>query len=139
MRQLVTGVSGLHSKGLLARCISLENVYYHGGRGGTGTITLTAFGSYPRLLHCPPEYLQPKQAYNQKSDIWLLGVIMLQLETLIIYQKIQSYQECIDLTNKKVTKLTSDMLRLSPEERVSLDEVLNRLQDEEVDLVVSMP
>ncbi|KAA6380979.1 MAG: putative Rad53 component of cell cycle checkpoint [Streblomastix strix] len=158
--QLLQGIVVIHEAGLIHRDLKPDNIMFHNIFGtenvivkitdfglarevdiqtGAGTQCGTPLGMAPEIMMGSNQYAGQQQfqtGYNNKVDIWSLGVLFFQLLTKrypfeannimqlinIIQRPIQnmpsnrSYQ-CIDLLKK--------MLQYNPNQRVSAKEALN--------------
>jgi calcium-dependent protein kinase len=85
--QLLSAVCYLHSKGIVHRDLKPENILMETRRAGDMTIKLIDFGAanylqgneYLTLSIGTPYYIAPEviaKQYNEKCDIWSLGVIL---------------------------------------------------------------
>jgi calcium-dependent protein kinase len=90
MLQLLSSLSYLHDKKLLFKHLTCSSIYFESSKEGNYNIKLLYLGhslysaknSKLRDIKSDPVYLAPethKKIYNEKSDVWSLGVILYML------------------------------------------------------------
>lgn len=147
MREVISAVNYLHSlkPPILHRDIKPENILLDtDGRARLADFGWSNFSEddKKRETYCgTPEYLAPemvmKQGHNEKIDIWSLGVLMFELLTgrpPFVY-KGDTSKLYSDIKNLKIMwtddfpilakNLVSKILKIKPEERISLQEILD--------------
>lgn len=94
MTQIVNGLKALHKQGIMHRDIKLENILVSKCTSGRRTYKICDFGvsmmvegpdSFEELCIGTMRYMAPEmlenKSYNQKIDIWSLGVVFFTLTT----------------------------------------------------------
>lgn len=86
------------------------------------------------ILYCSPECIMNREIDSRKSDIWSLGVILLQMisgklpweqknQSLMIRQIIKAKYKMPNCSNS-LQSLIREMLRVNPDERITAEEIL---------------
>ena len=77
---LLAGLGALHESGLIHRDIKPENILFVGGTPVLGDIGLAAFAASASLIGTPafirPEVLSGKRPFDEKSDLYALGMVI---------------------------------------------------------------
>ena len=77
---LLAGLGALHDAGVIHRDIKPENILFVGGTPVLGDIGLAAFSASASLIGTPafiqPEVLSGKRPFDEKSDLFALGMVI---------------------------------------------------------------
>jgi serine/threonine protein kinase len=142
-RQIALGVQYLHHQGIAHNDLKPENVILD----GDGNAKLIDFGfaktdriagdddKSGTLVYAAPELLSPGSYHTQKADIWSLAILLYTLVTgampypaeshLRIRRRIRAGQLIYDKTmDADATRLIRHMARVNPNERPTIDEIL---------------
>ncbi|XP_038145201.1 serine/threonine-protein kinase PLK3 [Cyprinodon tularosa] len=145
LRQIISGLKYLHSRGILHRDLKLGNFFINENM----ELRLGDFGLAAKLetveqrkktICGTPNYLAPevlnRQGHSAESDVWSLGCVMYTLmcgnppfETLDLketYKCIKEVRHTIPSTiSPAAQKLISGILKKNPSDRLTLDQILN--------------
>uniref|UniRef100_A0A3Q2CQ44 Serine/threonine-protein kinase PLK n=1 Tax=Cyprinodon variegatus TaxID=28743 RepID=A0A3Q2CQ44_CYPVA len=145
LRQIISGLKYLHSRGILHRDLKLGNFFINENM----ELRLGDFGLAAKLetveqrkktICGTPNYLAPevlnRQGHSAESDVWSLGCVMYTLmcgnppfETLDLketYKCIKEVRYTIPSTiSPAAQKLISGILKKNPTDRLTLDQILN--------------
>uniref|UniRef100_A0A674P0M0 Serine/threonine-protein kinase PLK n=1 Tax=Takifugu rubripes TaxID=31033 RepID=A0A674P0M0_TAKRU len=145
LRQIISGLKYLHSRGILHRDLKLGNFFVNENM----ELRLGDFGLAAKLetveqrkktICGTPNYLAPevlnRQGHGPESDVWSLGCVMYTLmcgnppfETLDLketYRCIKEVQYHLPSTiSHPAQKLISGILQKNPSDRLSLDQILS--------------
>ena len=143
--QICEGIAYCHNCNIAHRDIKLENILIKkfpqvviSDFGLCGIINntelMSTFCGSP--TYCPPECLRNLEYDGRQSDIWSLGVLLYYLIELQPPWEVGSFtrmqKQILKGNYKPMTKasvsakmLVSKMLKVAPEERISIDEILN--------------
>ncbi|XP_041848646.1 serine/threonine-protein kinase PLK3 [Melanotaenia boesemani] len=145
LRQIISGLKYLHSRGILHRDLKLGNFFVNENM----ELRLGDFGLAAKLetveqrkktICGTPNYLAPevlnRQGHGTESDIWSLGCVMYTLmcgnppfETLDLketYKCIKEVRYNLPSTlSPAAQKLISGILQKNPSDRLTLDQILN--------------
>uniref|UniRef100_A0A3P9DI63 Serine/threonine-protein kinase PLK n=1 Tax=Maylandia zebra TaxID=106582 RepID=A0A3P9DI63_9CICH len=145
LRQIISGLKYLHSRGILHRDLKLGNFFINENM----ELRLGDFGLAAKLetveqrkktICGTPNYLAPevlnRQGHGTESDVWSLGCVMYTLmcgnppfETLDLketYKCIKEVRYNLPSTlSPAAQKLISGILQKNPSDRLTLDQILN--------------
>uniref|UniRef100_A0A673BF92 Serine/threonine-protein kinase PLK3 n=1 Tax=Sphaeramia orbicularis TaxID=375764 RepID=A0A673BF92_9TELE len=145
LRQIISGLKYLHSRGILHRDLKLGNFFVNENM----ELRLGDFGLAAKLetveqrkktICGTPNYLAPevlnRQGHGTESDVWSLGCVMYTLmcgnppfETLDLketYKCIKEVRYNLPSTlSPAAQKLISGILQKNPSDRLTLDQILN--------------
>ncbi|XP_019965845.1 serine/threonine-protein kinase PLK3 [Paralichthys olivaceus] len=145
LRQIISGLKYLHSRGILHRDLKLGNFFVNENM----ELRLGDFGLAAKLetveqrkktICGTPNYLAPevlnRQGHGTESDVWSLGCVMYTLmcgnppfETLDLketYKCIKEVRYNLPATlSPAAQRLISSILQKNPSDRLSLDQILN--------------
>ncbi|XP_030608259.1 serine/threonine-protein kinase PLK3 [Archocentrus centrarchus] len=145
LRQIISGLKYLHSRGILHRDLKLGNFFINENM----ELRLGDFGLAAKLetveqrkktICGTPNYLAPevlnRQGHGTESDVWSLGCVMYTLmcgnppfETLDLKETYKCIKEVrYNLPNTlspAAQKLISGILQKDPSDRLTLDQILN--------------
>ncbi|KAM9844685.1 serine/threonine-protein kinase PLK3 isoform 1-T1 [Aulostomus maculatus] len=145
LRQIISGLKYLHSRGILHRDLKLGNFFVNENM----ELRLGDFGLAAKLetveqrkktICGTPNYLAPevlnRQGHGTESDVWSLGCVMYTLmcgnppfETLDLketYKCIKEVRYNLPSTlSPPAQKLISGILQKNPSDRLTLDQILN--------------
>uniref|UniRef100_M4AN04 Serine/threonine-protein kinase PLK n=1 Tax=Xiphophorus maculatus TaxID=8083 RepID=M4AN04_XIPMA len=145
LRQIISGLKYLHSRGILHRDLKLGNFFINENM----ELRLGDFGLAAKLetveqrkktICGTPNYLAPevlnRQGHGTESDVWSLGCVMYTLmcgnppfETLDLketYKCIKEVRYSLPSTiSPAAQKLISSILQKNPSDRLTLDQILN--------------
>ncbi|XP_075877476.1 serine/threonine-protein kinase PLK3 [Nelusetta ayraudi] len=145
LRQIISGLKYLHSRGILHRDLKLGNFFVNENM----ELRLGDFGLAAKLetveqrkktICGTPNYLAPevlnRQGHGTESDVWSLGCVMYTLmcgnppfETLDLketYKCIKEVRYHLPSTlSPAAQKLISGILQKNPSDRLTLDQILN--------------
>lgn len=145
LRQIISGLKYLHSRGILHRDLKLGNFFINENM----ELRLGDFGLAAKLetveqrkktICGTPNYLAPevlnRQGHGTESDVWSLGCVMYTLmcgnppfETLDLketYKCIKEVRYTLPSTiSPAAQKLISSILQKNPSDRLTLDQILN--------------
>ncbi|KAF7652963.1 hypothetical protein LDENG_00088870 [Lucifuga dentata] len=145
LRQIISGLKYLHSRGILHRDLKLGNFFVNENM----ELRLGDFGLAAKLetveqrkktICGTPNYLAPevlnRQGHGTESDVWSLGCVMYTLmcgsppfETLDLketYKCIKEVRYNLPSTlSLPAQKLISGILQKNPSDRLALDQILN--------------
>uniref|UniRef100_H3DCR5 Serine/threonine-protein kinase PLK n=1 Tax=Tetraodon nigroviridis TaxID=99883 RepID=H3DCR5_TETNG len=145
LRQIISGLKYLHSRGILHRDLKLGNFFVNENM----ELRLGDFGLAAKLetveqrkktICGTPNYLAPevlnRQGHGTESDVWSLGCVMYTLmcgnppfETLDLketYKCIKEVQYRLPSTiSHPAQKLISGILQKNPSDRLTLDQILS--------------
>ncbi|XP_063318619.1 serine/threonine-protein kinase PLK3 [Pelmatolapia mariae] len=145
LRQIISGLKYLHSRGILHRDLKLGNFFINENM----ELRLGDFGLAAKLetveqrkktICGTPNYLAPevlnRQGHGTESDVWSLGCVMYTLmcgnppfETLDLketYKCIKDVRYNLPSTlSPAAQKLISGILQKNPSDRLTLDQILN--------------
>lgn len=145
LKQIISGLKYLHSRGILHRDLKLGNFFVNENM----ELRLGDFGLAAKLetveqrkktICGTPNYLAPevlnRQGHGTESDVWSLGCVMYTLmcgnppfETLDLketYKCIKEVRYNLPSTlSPAAQKLVSGILQKNPSNRLSLDQILN--------------
>uniref|UniRef100_A0A3Q0S6F3 Serine/threonine-protein kinase PLK n=1 Tax=Amphilophus citrinellus TaxID=61819 RepID=A0A3Q0S6F3_AMPCI len=145
LRQIISGLKYLHSRGILHRDLKLGNFFINENM----ELRLGDFGLAAKLetveqrkktICGTPNYLAPevlnRQGHGTESDVWSLGCVMYTLmcgnppfETLDLKETYKCIKEVrYNLPNTlspAAQKLISGILQKNPSDRLTLDQILN--------------
>ncbi|KAJ8270853.1 hypothetical protein GJAV_G00120020 [Gymnothorax javanicus] len=145
LRQIISGLKYLHNKGILHRDLKLGNFFVNENM----ELKLGDFGLAAKLepveqrkktICGTPNYLAPevlnRQGHGPESDVWSLGCVMFTLmcgnppfETLDLketYKCIKEVRYSLPSTlSPAAQKLISGILQRNPNDRLTLDQILN--------------
>lgn len=145
LRQIISGLKYLHSRGILHRDLKLGNFFINENM----ELRLGDFGLAAKLetveqrkktICGTPNYLAPevlnRQGHGTESDVWSLGCVMYTLmcgnppfETLDLketYKCIKEVRYNLPATlSPAAQKLISGILQKNPSDRLTLDQILN--------------
>uniref|UniRef100_A0A8C4DWE2 Serine/threonine-protein kinase PLK n=1 Tax=Dicentrarchus labrax TaxID=13489 RepID=A0A8C4DWE2_DICLA len=145
LRQIISGLKYLHSRGILHRDLKLGNFFVNENM----ELRLGDFGLAAKLetveqrkktICGTPNYLAPevlnRQGHGTESDVWSLGCVMYTLmcgnppfETLDLKETYKCIKEVRynlpSSLSPAAQKLISGILQKNPSDRLSLDQILN--------------
>ncbi|KAM4727865.1 serine/threonine-protein kinase PLK3 [Anableps anableps] len=145
LRQIISGLKYLHSRGILHRDLKLGNFFINENM----ELRLGDFGLAAKLetveqrkktICGTPNYLAPevlnRQGHSTESDVWSLGCVMYTLmcgnppfETLDLketYKCIKEVRYTLPSTiSPAAQKVISGILQKNPSDRLTLDQILN--------------
>ena len=158
----IYGMKCMHTKGYLHLDISRRNILYSKNKEGNYSAFLTDFGwsvrcddAYKGIIsdkvikykNVPLEILNPSEKdvrkYSDKSDVWSLGIVILELlgskfdykdldkmkniNDAYIEEKIRLYNKGKTDKNEELylKELLVNMLKINPEERISSKDITN--------------
>ncbi|CAK81812.1 unnamed protein product (macronuclear) [Paramecium tetraurelia] len=149
LTQICKGLLGLHQKNIIHRDIKPANVLIK-----NDIFKLVDFGfalienQYDSILKRynvgTPLYMAPEihllNQYSEKSDVWALGIMLHEMlfkaapkfkfndQTLM--QEIKENCQTLDIINSKlIVRLLEGMLQLEPEDRITIQQILQILQE----------
>uniref|UniRef100_A0A3Q1IBV4 polo kinase n=1 Tax=Anabas testudineus TaxID=64144 RepID=A0A3Q1IBV4_ANATE len=145
LRQIISGLKYLHSRGILHRDLKLGNFFVNENMelrlGDFGLAAkLETFEQRKKTICGTPNYLAPevlnRQGHGTESDVWSLGCVMYTLlcgnppfETLDLketYKCIKEVRYNLPSTlSPAAQKLISGILQKNPSDRLTLDQILN--------------
>ena len=151
-RQIATALHHMHEKRIIHRDLKPANILvFSGGIIKLGDLglgrhlsveTLKAFSKVGTPLYMSPELIR-NSGYDFKTDVWSLGCVCYELISLKspfisdsrislydLFTKIEKgdYQKLnLDRLSKEIKDLVEGMLNNNPEERISLDEAIKKL------------
>uniref|UniRef100_A0A8D3CPD1 Serine/threonine-protein kinase PLK3 n=1 Tax=Scophthalmus maximus TaxID=52904 RepID=A0A8D3CPD1_SCOMX len=145
LRQIISGLKYLHSRGILHRDLKLGNFFVNENMelrlGDFGLAAKLETAEQRKKTICgTPNYLAPevlnRQGHGTESDVWSLGCVMYTLmcgnppfETLDLketYKCIKEVRYSLPSTlSPAAQKLISGILQKNPNDRLSLDQILN--------------
>ena len=150
--QVVKGISHCHKKNIYHRDIKLENILVL--KDDTVKIIDFGFGiickpdTYQKLFcgtksYMPPEIIKKEKYIASYSDIWSLGVLFYAMLFGIfpfkgkdedeLFEKIKEAKLCFPEYNQiseKTKKLFEKIFVINPSERISLEDMIKCLEDE---------
>lgn len=143
--QICLALKHVHDRRILHRDLKTQNIFLT----TKGEVKMGDFGISRVLQHTydcaktaigTPYYLSPEicqdQPYNQRSDIWSLGCMLYEMVTLnhafdaesmkgLVMKILRGNYPPISKTySKEMSELISRLLRRNPQERPSIDQVL---------------
>ncbi|XP_068197261.1 serine/threonine-protein kinase PLK3 [Antennarius striatus] len=145
LRQIISGLKYLHSRGILHRDLKLGNFFVNENM----ELRLGDFGLAAKLetveqrkktICGTPNYLAPevlnRQGHGTESDVWSLGCVMYTLmcgnppfETLDLKETYKCIKEVRyhlpSALSPAAQKLISGILQKNPSDRLSLDQIIN--------------
>ncbi|XP_034038858.1 serine/threonine-protein kinase PLK3 [Thalassophryne amazonica] len=145
LRQIISGLKYLHSRGILHRDLKLGNFFINENM----ELRLGDFGLAAKLetveqrkktICGTPNYLAPevlnRQGHGTESDVWSLGCVMYTLmcgnppfETLDLKETYKCIKEVRynlpSSLSPAAQKLISNILQKNPRDRLTLDQILN--------------
>nr|XP_057922419.1 serine/threonine-protein kinase PLK3 [Doryrhamphus excisus] len=145
LRQIISGLKYLHSRGILHRDLKLGNFFVNENM----ELRLGDFGLAAKLetveqrkktICGTPNYLAPevlnRQGHGTESDVWALGCVMYTLmcgnppfETLDLKETYKCIKEVRynlpSALSPTAQKLISSILQKNPSDRLTLDQILN--------------
>lgn len=144
LKQIISGLKYLHHKGILHRDLKLGNFFINDGMelkvGDFGLATRLEPTEQRKKTICgTPNYLAPevlhRQGHGPESDVWSLGCVMYTLlcgnppfETSDLketYRCIKQVEYTLPASlSTSAKQLLLGILRRNPQERLSLDEIL---------------
>ena len=133
-REIAAGLNHMHEQRVIHRDLKPANILitsdgiFKLGDLGLGRImnteTIKTFSKVGTPLYMAPEVINNSNGYDFKCDNWSLGCVIYELITL--FKKINSglYPKIDNNKYKVAAKISEALLKVNPEERMELDQVL---------------
>jgi serine/threonine protein kinase len=140
--QILNGLKYLHSNEIIHGDLKLENIFYLKNEntiqlkiGDFGTNKIKNYEFYGSILNVAPEVVVENVKHNEKSDIFSFGGILLRMMNStdkVLY--LDSLQRNIHFDdekkfNQKLKDLVINLLSPVPQERMNVDEILEKLEE----------
>jgi serine/threonine protein kinase/uncharacterized membrane protein YqjE len=140
--QILNGLKYLHSNEIIHGDLKLENIFYLKNEnkiqlkiGDFGTNKIKDYEFYGSILNVAPEVVVENVKHNEKSDIFSFGGILLRMmnstDTVLYLDSLQRNIHFDDEKkfNQKLKDLVINLLSPVPQERMNVDEILEKLEE----------
>ena len=145
--QICLGLKHCHDRNILHRDIKPQNIFLTTRGvckvGDFGTSKLLVQQSRADSVVGTPHYLSPEiclgQAYNSKTDVWSLGILLYQMTALQTpWQDAQNLPEIVmkvcqtqypplpSNTSREIKNLVAMCLQKDPDQRPTINQILNK-------------